>query len=74
MMRMKLLGAGIADLAVASGSRRAGVTVRGRRLDAIQNGSGLSSFTNAFTALSALDALELGGSVRVTVWPAAWST
>ena len=62
-MRVDVIGAGIAGLAVASGLQRAGatVTVRERCPNATQNGSGLSLFTNGFTAL---DVLGLADPVR----------
>jgi 2-polyprenyl-6-methoxyphenol hydroxylase-like FAD-dependent oxidoreductase len=62
-MRVEVIGAGIAGLAVAVGLQRAGatVTVRERQPDATQHGSGLSLFGNG---LAALDALGLAEAVR----------
>ncbi len=55
-MKVDVVGAGIAGLAVAAGLQCAGatVTVRERQPDATQNGSGLSLFTNGIAALEAL--------------------
>ena len=62
-VKVEVVGGGIAGLAVATGLQRSGaeVTVRERKPDATQNGSGLSLFGNGFAALRALG---LDGAVR----------
>lgn len=63
LMRIKIIGAGIGGLVSAAALKADGheVTVYERRPDAGATGAGLTLFNNAF---SALDALNLGDTVR----------